>query len=93
MTVGILKLILFIQESNSLKAKRMILHSLKARLRNNFNIAIAQIDDEDKWQKTTLAVVSVEKDRKNTNHTLSSVVNFIERFNSINLIDYEMELI
>lgn len=93
MTVGILKLILFIQESNSLKAKRMVLHSLKARLRNNFNIAIAQIDDEDKWQKTTLAVVSVGKDRKNTNHTLSSVVNFIERFNSINLIDYEMELI
>lgn len=59
MTVGILTLILFIQDSNSLKEKRMVLHSIKARLRNNFNVAVSQIADEDKWQKTTLAVVGV----------------------------------
>lgn len=93
MTIGILKLVLFIQNSNSLKEKRMVLHSLKAKLRNNFNVAITQIDDEDKWQRATLAVAGVEKDRQNMNSTLSEVVNFIEKFNSINLIDYEMELI
>lgn len=93
MTIGLLKVALFIPQSNSLKAKRMVLHSLKARLRNNFNVAVAQIDDEDKWQRTTLAVVGVESDRKNMNSILSSVVNFIERFNNLNLIDYEMELI
>jgi len=93
MTIGILKIVLFIQESNSLKEKRMVLHSLKARLRNNFNVAVTQIADEDKWQKTTLAVVGVERDRKNMNSILSGIVNFIEKFNNINLIDYEMELI
>jgi uncharacterized protein len=93
MTVGILQLELFIPASNSLKAKRMVLHSVKARLRNSFNVAVAQIDDEDKWQKTTLAVVGVERDRRNMNATLSSVVNFIERFDSVNMIDYEMEII
>jgi len=93
MTIGILKLVLFIQDSNSLKEKRMVLHSLKARLRNSFNVAVTQIDDEDKWQKTTLAVVGVERDRKNMNRILSDTVNFIENFNRINLIDYEMELI
>ena len=93
MTIGVLKLVLFIQDSNSLKEKRMVLHSLKAKLRNNFNVAIAQIDDEDKWQKATLAVVGVERDRKNMNSTLSGLLNFIEKFNSISLIDYEMELI
>ena len=92
MTIGILKIVLFIQESNSLKEKRMVLHSLKARLRNNFNVAVTQIADEDKWQKTTLAVVGVERDRKNMNSILSGIVNFIEKFNNINLIDYEMEL-
>jgi len=71
----------------------MVLHSLKAKLRNNFNVSIAQIDDEDKWQRATLAVAGVERDRRNMNSTLSDVVNFIEKFNSINLIDYEMELI
>ncbi|MFH1269854.1 MAG: DUF503 domain-containing protein [Candidatus Omnitrophota bacterium] len=93
MTVGILKLTLFIPDSNSLKEKRMVLHSLKARLRNNFNVAVSQIGDEDKWQKATLAVVGVEKDGRNMNSLLSSVVNFIEEFKTTNLINYEMELI
>lgn len=93
MTVGILKLVLLIPESNSLKEKRMVLHSLKARLRNNFNVAVTQIGDEDKWQKTTLAVAGVEKDRKIVNSALSNVVNFIENFNGVDIIHYEMELI
>ncbi len=93
MTVGILRLVLFLQESNSLKDKRMILHSLKAKLRNSFNIAVAQVDDEDKWQKAVLAVVSVGKNRQNLNSNLSEVVNFVEAFGNLNLIDYEMEII
>jgi uncharacterized protein YlxP (DUF503 family) len=93
MTVGILNLSLLIQGSNSLKEKRKVLHSLKARLRNNFNVAVTQIGAEDKWQKAILTVVGVEKDRSNMNSILSAVVNFIERFNRIELIDYEMELI
>jgi hypothetical protein len=93
MTIGILRLSLFIHDSDSLKEKRMVLHSLKARLRNNFNIAVTQIGDEDKWQKTTLAVVGVEKDRKNMNSILSNIVNFVEEFGNISLIDQQMELI
>lgn len=93
MTIGILKLAIYIQGSNSLKEKRMVLHSLKARLRNNFNVAIAQIGDEDKWQKATLAIVGVERDRNNMNSVLSRIVNFIENFHRIDLINYELELI
>jgi hypothetical protein len=93
MTIGILKLSLFIHESNSLKEKRMVLHSLKAKIRNKFNVAITQIDDEDKWQKTTLAIVGVEKDRRNMNSVLSEIINFVENFNSTELINHEMEMI
>ena len=93
MTVGILKLNLFIPESDSLKGKRMVLHSLKARLRNNFNLAVTQISSEDKWQRAALALVGVEKDRRHMNSVLSQAINFIESFAQINLIDYEMELI
>ncbi len=93
MTVGILKIIIFIHNSNSLKEKRMILHSLKAKLRNNFNVAVTQIDDEDKWQKATLAIVGAERDRKNMNSILSGIINFIEQFNGVDLINHEMELI
>lgn len=93
MTIGIFKLTLFIPDSHSLKEKRMVLHSLKARLRNNFNVAVSQIDDEDKWQKTTLAVVGIEKTRNNMNSVLSNIVNFIEELKTTDLINYEMELI
>jgi uncharacterized protein YlxP (DUF503 family) len=93
MTIGILKLTLFIPASNSLKEKRMVLHSLKARLRNNFNVAVSQIGDEDKWQKAALAVVGVEKSRNNMNSVLSNIVNFISELKTADLINYEMELI
>lgn len=93
MTIGILRLVLFIHNSNSLKDKRMVLHSLKAKIRNHFNVAVTQIDDEDKWQKTTLAVVGVERDRKNMNSILSAIINFIEKFGGLNLLNYEMEML
>ncbi|OGX16888.1 MAG: hypothetical protein A3K83_04070 [Omnitrophica WOR_2 bacterium RBG_13_44_8b] len=93
MTVGILKIALFIHDSNSLKEKRMVLHSLKAKIRNNFNVAVTQIEDDDKWQKTTLAIVGAERDRKNMDSILSKIIDFIERFDNVNLINHEMELI
>lgn len=93
MTIGILTLAIFIYDSNSLKAKRMVLHSLKARLRNSFNVAVTQIDDQDKWQKSTLAIVGVEKSRQTMNRILSNIVDFIEAFHSVRLINYEMEMI
>lgn len=93
MTIGILKITLFIHNSNSLKEKRMVMQSLKTKLRNNFNIAVTQIDDEDKWQKSYLAVVGVEKDNQAVNSILSRVINYIEGFSQVNLIDYAIELV
>lgn len=93
MTIGILKITLFIHNSNSLKEKRMVMQSLKTKLRNNFNIAVTQIDDEDKWQKSYLVVAGVEKDNQAVNSILSRVINYIEGFSQVNLIDYAIELI
>ncbi|MCM8795843.1 MAG: DUF503 domain-containing protein [Candidatus Omnitrophica bacterium] len=93
MTVGILKLVLFIPQSNSLKEKRMILEGLKTKLRNRFNVAVAQIDDMDKWQKATLAIAGVENDKARMNSLLCGVLNFTEQMHNLNVIDYEMELL
>jgi uncharacterized protein YlxP (DUF503 family) len=93
MTIGVLKLVLYIPGSNSLKDKRAALNSLKARLRNNFNVALTQIDEEQKWQKTMLVAVGVEKDRAGMNSALSGLLNFMEKSDSVDIIDYEMEII
>jgi len=93
MTIGILKLSLFIPQSSSLKDRRMVLNSLKAKLRNSFNVAVTQIDDEDKWQRATLAVVGAENNPASVNRTLSAVVNFVESFHSVELLSHQMEMI
>ncbi len=93
MAIAVLRLVLFIGNSNSLKSKRMILHSLKTRLRNRFNIAISEVDDEDKWQKSTLVAVGVEKNKRYINSQFSQIINFIENFNQVSIVDYEMEML
>ena len=71
----------------------MVLHSLKTRLRNKFNIAISEVADEDKWQKSTVAIVSVGKDRRYMDRQFSKIINFVENFNQVSIVDYEMEMI
>lgn len=93
MTIGILRLVLFIEGACSLKEKRMVLHSLTARLRNEFNVSVAQIDDEDKWQRATLAVVGIARHRQQMDRLLSGVVNFISRSAHVDIINQETEMI
>ena len=93
MAIVILRLALFISSSNSLKSKRMVLHSLKARLRNKFNIAISEVADGDKWQKSTLAIVGVNNDKRYLDGQFSKIINFIENFHQVSIVDYEMETV
>lgn len=92
MVIGILKIELLIPGANSLKEKRMVLKGLKDRLRNNFNISVSEVDMHDKWQRAILAVAGVNKDKKYLNGQLDKVIDFIEGFKCVEIIDYELEL-
>jgi uncharacterized protein YlxP (DUF503 family) len=63
MPVAYLKLELRIEGAHSLKDKRQVVRSLKDRLKNSFNIAIAEIEVTDLWQRATLGVVSISDSR------------------------------
>ena len=63
MPIAYLTLELRIEGAHSLKDKRQMLRSLKDRLRNSFNIAIAEIDGTDLWQRATLGAVSISDSR------------------------------
>lgn len=93
MIVGITKLCVFIPTANNLKEKRMVLRSLKNRLRSNFNISITEIDGRDKWQSSTLALAAVGRDKSGVNSLISNIIDYLERNKQIQLLDYEMELI
>lgn len=93
MIIGIIKFMILISTSNSLKEKRMVLRSLKNRLRNNFNISVIELDDHDKWQKSTLALATIGSEKTRVNSLLSNIINFLEGSKQIQLLDYEMEMI
>jgi len=51
MVVGVLRLMIYIPESHSLKEKRGVLQRIKNRVRNEFNVSIAECGDQDLWQR------------------------------------------
>src|SRR3954469_18589461 len=63
MPIAYLTLELRIEGAHSLKDKRQVVRSLKDRLRNSFNISIAEIDVTDLWQRATLGLVSISASR------------------------------
>jgi hypothetical protein len=71
--IGVLTLELRIESSHSLKEKRHVVQSLKDRLRHKFNVSVAEIDNQDLWQRATVAAVTVSSDRENAEKVLRSV--------------------
>jgi len=72
-TVGVLTLELYLNHSHSLKDKRHVVQSLKDRLRRKFNVAVAEIDYQDLWQRAVLAAVTVSADHSRAEFVLQSV--------------------
>jgi uncharacterized protein YlxP (DUF503 family) len=93
MFIGILKVEIFIPASNSLKHKRMILNSLTKRLRNNFNVSVSCLGNRDKWQRALLAIVNVVENKRDADKVLSYARNFLEEENTIQVLNYETEVI
>lgn len=77
MIIGMLEIDLFNEQSHSLKEKRQLLSSLKKRLQNKFNIAIAESGDQDLWQKAHLSIVSLAPGRNMLDNTFKEIENFI----------------
>jgi len=71
--VGVLTLEIRIEEAHSLKEKRHVVKSLKDRLRERFNVAVAEIDHLDSWQASVVAAVTVSNDRVHAEQMLQAV--------------------
>lgn len=94
MVVGICTVSVRIGGSQSLKDKRRVIRSVKARVRNEFNVSIAEVDSQASWQIAVLGVSCVSSDKGYAHGLLEQVVQFIDsgRFD-LELLDYETELL
>jgi uncharacterized protein YlxP (DUF503 family) len=72
-SVGVLTLEVRLENSHSLKDKRQVVQGLKDRLRRKFNVAVAEIEGQDLWQRALVAAVTVSGDRQHAAWVLESV--------------------
>ena len=93
MVVGICTIALALAENHDLKGKRQVLKSIKDRVRNRFNVSIAEVDDLDLWQRATLGVACVSKDRDMVERTLAHVATFVEGLNLASVEDVAVEIL
>ncbi len=93
MVVGVCKISFLIHESNSLKRKRQVLKSLIQKVKNRFNISIAEVEDNDLWQKGTIGFCMIGNNNKFVNSAVDRAINFIRELNVIDMTDCSVELI
>lgn len=77
----------------SLKEKRHVIKGLKERVRHRFEVAVAEVDHHDTWQRATLAVASVSHDGRHANEVVSKAVAFLESLVDGHVIDIKIELL
>ena len=93
MVVGVLQLTIYISESHSLKEKRGVLRKIKSRVRNEFNVSIAECDAHDLWQKTQLGICQVGADQAYIDGALQAVVRFIDNLHLAEVGDERVEFL
>ena len=93
MSVGLLTLELHLAEAQSLKDKRQVLRSLKDRLRAHFNVAVAELDFEDTWQRSVIGVVTLANEDHHVEETLQRVLAEADSLLGPLVVSHSVELL
>lgn len=93
MTIGAMRVTLFVPDSDSLKAKRVVVRALKDRIRGSFNVSVAEVDSQDKWQKIVLGVAAVGQDKRYIDGMLNRVLDLMRKDGRTHILDSEMEIL
>jgi uncharacterized protein YlxP (DUF503 family) len=90
MVVGVLRLTLYIQGASSLKDKRQVVRKVVDRLRSRFNVAVAEVGDNDVWQRALIGIAAVANDRSFVNEVLDKCAR--DAGNIAEILNREMEI-
>jgi len=93
MSVGICRLKIHIPGSRSLKDKRSVVKSLIARLRKQFNLSVAEVDDHELWQIATIGMACVSNHNNHVDEVLSAAISLIGRdFPTVEIVEKEIDI-
>ena len=78
MVIGVGTVRLRLPGNRSLKGKRRVIASLCSRVRGRFNVAIAEVADNDSWQVATLGLACVANDARHADEALAKALAYVE---------------
>jgi uncharacterized protein len=93
MVIGTLTVTLQVPDSESLKDKRQVVRSLTSRLRNTFNIAVAEVGDQDLWQSAVIGIACVSSDPRHADEMCQKVLRFVDDNGEALVLGSHFELI
>jgi len=94
MNVGVARVSLRIPENSDLKGKRQVVKSIIGRVKSRFDVAVAEVDDNDSWRTATIGICCISNDKRHSNEVLSKVVAFIEKSRlDVEILDISTEII
>jgi len=92
MVVGSLKIEFRLTDNRSLKGKRKVVRSMVDKVKSKFNVSIAEVGSNDKWQKIELGVSAVGNDRRHIDSSLNHILSFLESLYLAEVVHMEMEI-
>ncbi|MFH1350749.1 MAG: DUF503 domain-containing protein [Pseudomonadota bacterium] len=93
MIVGIVKIEFRLYDNRSLKEKRKIVKSMVDKVKHKFNVAIAEVGSNDKWQKVELGITTVGNDRRHIDSSLNNVLAFLDSMYLAEIVDLKTEIL
>jgi uncharacterized protein len=90
MVVGILRLTLYVPGASSLKDKRQVLRKVVNRLRARFNVSVAEVGDNDIWQRAVVGIAAIANDHSFVNEVLDKCAR--DAGNIAEILNREMEI-
>jgi uncharacterized protein len=91
MVIGCCSIKFYLHGNRTLKGKRRVVRAIKDRLKNNFNISVAEVEDQDNWQSLQIGISAVGSDRPYIDGLMAKVVNAVERMNLAEIVDSKIE--
>jgi uncharacterized protein YlxP (DUF503 family) len=93
MVVGMMKIILHVHDNRSLKGKRKVVKSMVDKVKHKFNVSIAEVGSNDKWQRIELGLSAVGNDRRHIDTSLNNILAYIEGLYLAEIVDSSLEII
>ena len=93
MVVGTMKIEFMLFDNRSLKGKRKVVRSMVDKVKARFNVSVAEVGSNDKWQKIELGISAVGNDRRHIDSSLNHIRDFLDSLCLAQIVNTEMDIV